>query len=89
MALLLHEVSLEVIGLGVVTLSYTAFLLRRWWFSRNLKAGEPAHIQAYGEVGAKNTKVKEKTGERAFGGTSFRSSTFGDTAKLYLIVHPV
>lgn len=62
MHLTLPEVPLEVAGLGVVTVCYSAFLLRRWWFSRSREV----HGSPSGKLGAENAKAAQ----RAFGGTS-------------------
>lgn len=61
------EVSLEVVGLGVVAAYYSGFLLRRWWISRNAQARA---LSPSGEAVADKEKVKSRAAQRPFGGSS-------------------
>lgn len=64
------EVSFEIVGLGVITLCYAAFLLRRWWFSRSRQEKASASSSQTSGRPAPAKETKNKTAVRAFGGSS-------------------
>lgn len=70
----LPEVSLEVVGLGVIAACYSGFLLRRWWISRNEQARVVSPSGEAVIVAEKETKVKSRAAQRPFGGSSLSLS---------------
>ncbi|EIM88152.1 uncharacterized protein STEHIDRAFT_146234 [Stereum hirsutum FP-91666 SS1] len=63
----LPEVSLEVVGLGVVAACYSGFLLRRWWISRNKQVRVLSPSGEAVIVAEKETKVKSRAAQGPFG----------------------
>lgn len=84
----LPEVSLEVVGLGVVVACYSGFLLRRWWISRNKQARVLSPSGEAVIVAEKETKAKSRAAQRPFGGSSLSLSLLPSSSGLTSLFIP-